>query len=385
MTYRRMVILQFVQFYLYIFFVSVAMPTKLQAGQDHPDYLTVTGPCHFNFPQDHGAHTGYRTEWWYYSGNLSDASNRRFGFLLTIFRRQISPIDAPLKWPVPPSSWRTQQIYLGHAAVSDISNRQHHFDETAARDALEMAGVRRTETDTRVFIKDWSIRIGRDQQRLFAETERFSLDLHLEPLKPPVAHGNQGYSLKGDTLERASCYYSQTRLHTRGVLTLDGRSFNVTGQSWMDHEFSTALLQPGIVGWDWFSLQLSDDSELMFFLLRQENGDLNQASSGTLVRTDGRQRHLSIGDVGISAQSEWRSAQSGAVYPQDWEILIPSEQITLKVQSAFPKQEMRTRDITGVTYWEGSVKVEGVKKGLPVTGTGYVEMTGYAETFNQPL
>jgi predicted secreted hydrolase len=213
----------------------------------------------------------------------------------------------------------------------------------------------------------------------------FSFDLNLTPVKPPVFHGKQGYSRKGSTPERASCYYSLTRLETKGRMTLAGKTFAVSGLSWMDHEFSTAPLEPGLVGWDWFSLQLSDNTEIMIYLLRQTDGKLNPASSGTYIRSNGKTRHLSRREIEVTVTDNWNSPNSRAVYPARWQLGIPSLSLDLIISPNLADQEMRTAESTGVTYWEGSVSVKGYKGENRVNGQGYVELTGYAKTFDAPL
>ena len=372
---------------LFLGFAAAAIPlfSFHAAAGDADGYLAVTGPCRLAFPADHGAHPGYRTEWWYYTGNLATPDGRPFGFQVTVFRRQVGPTGDRRSWPEPSSAWRTQQLYLGHIALSDISGRQHLFAEDMSRGALGLSGVIQTGGDTTVFLKSWKIDIGPRAQRLQAATEAFAIDLDLVPLKSPVLHGDQGYSRKGDTAERASCYYSFTRLKTEGTIRLHDRELAVSGLSWMDHEFSTAALQPGIVGWDWFSLQLDNGTELMLYRLRQEDGQPNPASSGTLVNADETKRQLSADDVKLTVLEYWQSPRSGGRYPAAWLVTVPSAELSLSIVPNLADQEMRTPGSTAVTYWEGSVSVTGEMARRPVKGKGYVELTGYAQAFEQPL
>jgi predicted secreted hydrolase len=374
-------------FFLFVGLTAAVVPLfSFHAAADDADvYLAVTGPCRLAFPADHGAHPGYRTEWWYYTGNLATPGGRPFGFQVTIFRRQIGPTGDRRSWPEPSSAWRTQQLYLGHIALSDISGRQHLFAEDMSRGALGLAGVIQTGVDTTVFLKSWKIDIGPRVQRLQAATEAFAIDLDLVPLKSPVLHGDQGYSRKGDTAERASCYYSFTRLKTEGTIRLHDRELAVSGLSWMDHEFSSADLQPGIVGWDWFSLQLDNGTELMLYRLRQEDGQPNPASSGTLVGADETIRHLSTNEVKLTVVDHWQSPHSKGRYPAAWQVTVSSAKLSLSVVPNLADQEMRTPGSTAVTYWEGSVAITGEMAGRPVKGKGYVELTGYARAFEQPL
>ncbi len=348
-------------------------------------YLSVTGSCNLEFPKDHGAHPGYRTEWWYYTGNVRSESGDRYGFQLTFFRRQISLPGAENAWPSPPSAWRTQQIYLAHAAISDIAAKRHLQAELVAREALAMTGVRQTETTTVVFLRNWSARIGPVTQVLKVDTDAFSYELTLRPVKPPVLHGLDGYSLKGSTPERASCYYSYTRNEVEGRITTGGKTFAVSGLGWMDHEFSTALLEPGIKGWDWFSLQLSDQTEIMVFLLRTQDGNISAVSGGTYVGRDGQTSHLSSDDVAVTVLDTWQSRHSKAVYPSRWRLQIFPHSLALTIVSNLANQEMQTFESTGVTYWEGSVSISGTIENHAVKGKGYVELTGYAADFEAPL
>ena len=359
-------------------------PDKLFA-EDDAGFLSVSGPCNLVFPKDHGAHPGYRTEWWYYTGNLQAESGARFGYQLTFFRSQISPPGADQKWPRPTSAWRAQQIYLGHAAISDISGQRHMRAEQVAREALGLAGTFETAAENVIFIKNWRAQIGEDSHVLKAIADEFSYELTLQPVKQPVLHGQAGYSRKGSKPQQASCYYSFTRLKSSGTLTVGGNTMKVAGLSWMDHEFSTAPLEPGIVGWDWFSLQLSDQTEIMLYQFRNEKGGMSPASSGTYIDASGKPRHLTIDDFSIEVLDRWKSPRSRALYPTKWRLTIFALSIELNLDSNLSDQEMQTPASTGVTYWEGSVSINGSVAKHPVEGMGYVELTGYAEPFSAPM
>jgi predicted secreted hydrolase len=364
---------------------TVAGYLALAEDQDQAGFFSVDGPCNLIFPKDHGPHPGYRTEWWYYTGNLQSDGGVPYGFQLTFFRWQISPPGAQKKWPQPHSAWRTQQIYLGHAAISDISGKRYLPSDLTAREALGMAGVSQQGNETMIFIKNWSAKIETGNHILKAVTDDFSYELTLQPLKPPTLHGTAGYSLKGSTAERASCYYSITRLSVDGTLTLDGKKIAVKGLSWMDHEFSTAPLEPGIVGWDWFGLQLSDQSEIMIFQLRNGQGGLHPASSGTFIDSSGKPRHLKRENFRVEVLDRWKSPKSGAYYPVRWQVTVFPLAAQLTVAASMANQEMQTPGSTAETYWEGSVTANGSVAGHPVKGQGYVELTGYTKAFGAPL
>jgi len=367
-----------------IFFLLwlAALPANGAAAEN---YLSVTGPCRLEFPKDHGAHPDYRTEWWYYTGNLKSEAGKHYGFQLTFFRTRISPPGAAKNRHRHPSAWRTQQIYISHAAVSDIAGSRHLQAEDVARGALDLAGVKSEGENTLVFLKNWSAHIGPASHVLRVNAADFSYALNFRPAKPAVLHGDKGYSRKGTTPERASCYYSFTRLAGQGRITIGDRTVPVAGSAWMDHEFSTAPLEPGISGWDWFSLQLSDQTEVMIFLLRKKGGGLHSASSGTFIDPAGRTRHLAQSDLKIAVRDTWKSRKSGARYPAGWRMQIAPAALDLTISSNLPDQEMRTLGSTGVTYWEGSVSIQGTRDRHPVNGAGYVELTGYAGDFDAPL
>ncbi len=348
-------------------------------------FEAVTGPCGFQFPRDHGSHPDHRTEWWYYTGNLETEEGRPFGFQLTFFRRAIAPAEAEARWPRPRSAWRTRQIYLAHAAVTDLETGRHHQAETLSRGALGLAGAEPSAEGVRIHLMDWSAGIGGDSHELRADGDGFSLDLTLTPKKPPVPHGEDGYSRKGSRPEASSCYYSFTRMAVGGHIGIDGTDVRVTGLAWMDHEFSTAPLEPGLAGWDWFSIQLEDGTELMAYFLRDRKGGVIPASSATFVDGEGRGVHLEGDKLCLTALGTWKSPHSGITYPSGWRLSIPEIGMALEIRPRQADQEMRTPSTTQVTYWEGGVFVGGEGPDGPVRGFGYVELTGYGRPFDTPL
>ena len=366
-----------------IFAVSWAISAGIAV--EPTGYLSVTEPCNLEFPKDHAPHPGYRTEWWYYTGNLQAESGEHFGFQLTFFRSQISPAGDRQNWPHPPSAWRTQQVYLAHSAISNLAEKKHLQAERVSREALNMAGARQNEDATVILLNDWSASIGTDRHFLAVASDRFSYDLTLTSEKPPVMHGRAGYSLKGSTADRASCYYSFTRLDTKGKLSIGEKVYEVKGSAWMDHEYSTALLSPELRGWDWLSLQLSDQTEIMAFVLRKKKGGIGAASSATIVDSRGQSSHIGRSDFKLTVMDTWKSPYSKAVYPAGWRLQVYPGKIDLNIHPNLADQEMRTLNSTGEIYWEGSVSVTGTKAGKPVTGKGYVELTGYAKPFDAPM
>lgn len=376
---------------LLILLLTVILPAsgsgEIQKGrQGHasapPTYLQVLGPCGFEFPRDHGAHPGYRVEWWYYTGHVHSEAGDPYGFQLTFFRIQIRPPGSEANRPEKPSAWRSDQIFMAHAAVSDLGRKRFHFDEKVARGALGLAGAVQEDGQTRIFLGPWSAVLTSRDHWLAASGDRFRFDLQCRPVKPPVAHGTNGYSKKGTQRANASCYYSFTRLTVSGSLTLNGETFHVDGSAWMDHEYSTAPLEETLAGWDWFSLQLNDQTELMVYLLRLRKGGYHPASAGTLVGPFGEAYPLSMGDLKIEVLDTWTSRRTGAVYPCRWRLYVIPFNMELTLFSNVQDQELITRASTQGIYWEGSISAEGSKGKHSLKGQGYAEMTGYAGTFD---
>jgi predicted secreted hydrolase len=332
----------------------------------------------YAFPRDHGSHEQFQTEWWYFTGHLSSTNGRRFGYELTFFRRGI---DSPDAWGNP-SAWAMRHLYFAHFALTDEANEQFRFAEKLSRAGINKAGA---EVDRlNVWIDRWLLKTVAPDHRQFhleAQAEGFSIDLTLESSKPPVIHGTGGVSRKGQHTEATSHYYSMTRLQTTGSVVVQGVPLAVKGESWMDHEFGSADLSEGLVGWDWFSLQLENDYDIMAYGLRRADGTFDPASSGTLVRPNGSSTSLSLEAINVSVQGHWTSPVSGARYPNQWTLSIPSEKVELNISPRMANQELVTERSTGVTYWEGAVDVTGLWKGENIHGQGYVELTGYAEPY----
>jgi predicted secreted hydrolase len=341
----------------------------------------------YQFPRDHGSHDGFRTEWWYYTGNLTAKDGRAFGYQLTFFRRGI-PLD---QVETLPSKWSITQLYLAHFAVSDLRHGRFRYAERLSRAALGKAGA---ETERlHVWIDRWRAETVASEasgpaamaQSLEASHEDLGLALTVVPDKALVIHGAGGISRKGTESGQSSHYYSWTNLATKGRITIGGESFDVTGTSWMDHEFGSADLSPELVGWDWFSLQMADQTELMLYRLRRADGSAHPVSSGTFIDREGGAHPLSLDDFTLEPMSFWTSPFSKARYPQRWRLTVPSRHLSLELVPRMAEQELRTDRSTQVTYWEGAIETTGTSGGKPVTGLGYMELTGYAERFTKKL
>ncbi len=341
---------------------SASLIADLRAGGN---FARANSPRSWDFPADMGAHPNYQTEWWYYTGNLEADDGQHFGYQLTFFRRALVAVEEHTQRD---SDWGTEQVYMAHFAISDVESETHEAFERFSRGSAGLAGAESAPYS--VWLEDWLVEeIGAGQYRLVAQQGELGLDLVLNDTKGIILQGEEGYSQKGEDAGNASYYYSQTRMVTSGTLRTERGSFEVSGLSWKDHEFSTSALSEGQIGWDWFSLQLDDGSELMFFQIRRADGSIDPFSSGMYVDAEGGTMPLEGSQFQIHVRDEWVSPHSGGVYPAAWTVNIPQLNLEMNIEPYFRDQEM---DVS-YFYWEGAVKVSG-----SLTGSGYVEMTGYA-------
>lgn len=340
-----------------------------------PPFQTAQPGYVYEFPRDHGSHDVFALEWWYVTGHVFTSDQRRFGYELTFFRRAIEDARA---WQNA-SRWAIRQLYFAHIALTDVETGTFRYAEKLSRAGLGKAGARSGRLDT--WIDTWFLRTsGSDHEewQLSASAEDWAIDLTLRPFKPPVIHGRQGVSLKGQNGE-ASHYYSLTRLQTTGYVRLGDDRLSVQGESWMDHEFGAGAMSRNLVGWDWVSVQFENGYELMAYWLRRADGSFDAASSGTVVFPDGTVRHVSREAMRLTVLDIWQSPHSGARYPIRWRLEILPLGLEVTVTPLLVDQELRTSRSTYVTYWEGAVDVEGTMSGSRMHGHGYVELTGYAE------
>lgn len=339
---------------------------------DTEGFARAIDPWDWQFPQDFGAHEEFQTEWWYYTGNLATEEGRRFGFQFTIFRRAIVPEQI-----VTDSEWRSDQIYMAHFTISDIAGEQFYHAERYSREGAGLAGA---VADPRyhVWLEDWQIEALNDEANLVtikADDGDFAIDLTLEQVKPPALQGQDGLSPKSGVIGNASYYYTLSRLITEGQIRIEDESFNVTGYTWKDHEFSTSALGDGAQGWDWFGLIFDNNTEMMIGQIRLADGSKEPAFGGLLIYPDGSTRYLPSETFTITETSTWTSPHSGAVYPSGWEIevaLDDDETISITVTPLMLDQELHG---SNVEYWEGAVEVSG-----DFSGYGYAELTGYVNT-----
>jgi predicted secreted hydrolase len=337
-------------------------------ADDRGGFARALAPRPLDFPADHGPHPDFRTEWWYYTGNVRTSAGRHLGFQLTFFRVALAPTEERRV-----SAWATRQLYFAHFAVTDTANGRFHAFSRIARGALGVAGAE--ASPFRVWVEDWSAEGAGASPRLHASEGDVALDLELSATKPVVLQGDRGLSRKGPEPGNASFYYSFTRMPARGLVRLGAETLAVTGEAWMDREWSTSGLGPDLQGWDWFAVQLEDGRELMVYVLRRRDGTVDPFSAGTLVAADGVARPLAVGDVTVETLAHWTSPRSGVRYPARWRLTVPSAELRLEIEPRLADQELRVN----TRYWEGTVAVTGMAGVWSIKGQGYVELVGYGE------
>jgi predicted secreted hydrolase len=363
---------------------SSVVALKADAATPSPQatFAIALAPYDYRFPYDAGAHPAYQTEWWYYTGHVRAANGHRYGYELTFFRFGLRPGEIDPR--TGQSRWRGDELYPAHFALTDIDGKRFDHAELFERQALGMGRATIGSLDTQVgdwFVRDVAMRgepADRDAMVMHATADfagkSVALDFTQTPEKPPAIHGSEGVSRKAGCRSCSSHYYSYTRLHTTGMLTIAGVKLPVDGISWMDHEFGSAQLESNQAGWDWFSVQLDDDRELMLYLLRQKDGSVTPQSSGSIIDRSGTVKHVELHDFSATATGSWKSPHTGATYPSGWHVRVPEANVDITLTPVLADQELASA--VGGTYWEGAVDARDAS-GKNV-GVGYVELTGYA-------
>jgi len=358
--------------------VLLVAPASAQWKQAEAGYT-------YQFPRDHASHPDKKIEWWYYTGNVKAADGRRFGYQITFFRIGIDYA------PSNPSKWAVRDLYMTHLAVSDAKGQRYRYAEKLSRGGPGLAGA--AADRYHVWNDDWTAELagnrepgpGNRQHKLKALSKDAGIDLVLDEGKPVVIHGINGINQKGAQPGNASHYYSLTRMPTKGTIAIDGERFEVAGETWMDHEFSTSFLEPEQRGWDWLSIQLSDNREIMLYVMRRADGKHDPRSSGTLVDANGKSIHLSDQDFTLTPGRATFTSKNGAAYPVEWTVTIPSHNISLQITTPLKDQELSLEQSTGIAYWEGMIDVTGQSGSQGVRGAGYLEMTGYHGSLGRVL
>lgn len=335
----------------------------LQALAAHAQYPQVERGWALAFPRDHGAHPGFRTEWWYITGWVNDAAGHDLGIQVTFFRNR------PLLQEANPSPFAPRQLLFAHAALADAREGRLLHDQRAARAGMGLVAASEHITDVR--LDDWSLVLDGDTYRSRIVARAFEMDLRFVATQPPLLQGDAGFSRKGTRPEQASYYYSRPQLRTQGILVVRGRRLAVRGMSWLDHEWSSTILDERAAGWDWIGINLQDGGALMAFRIRARDGGVLYAGGG-LRDAQGRMRALSPEEVAFEPLRTWRSPRTSVEYPVAMRVRAGALQWELR--PLMDDQELDSRASTGTIYWEGAVRA--LSEGREA-GRGYLELTGY--------
>ena len=356
---------------------ATGLMVLLAANMLGADWKKAEAGWKYEFPRDHGVHREFKTEWWYFTGNLFDDEGRRFGYELTFFRHGIRP--ASEREPNA-SRFIVDDLKFAHFAMTDVSGQHFQFEQKMSRGAFGEAGF--DDSVRLAWIDNWTLAANDDGTfDLAASGDAGALRLHLTAKKLPIVHGENGVSLKMADGSSASHYYSMPRLETTGEIKVAGRALPIRGESWFDHEWSSSQLGKGQVGWDWLCVQWEDGTELMLYRMRLEGGGVDPASSGSWIAADGTTTHLRASDFQMEPTSFWKSKKSGAVYPVSWRLEIAGQELIVSIRPALEGQELALAELT---YWEGAIDVHGKRATSEITGRGYLELTGYASGSKSP-
>ncbi|MCA1659077.1 MAG: carotenoid 1,2-hydratase [Verrucomicrobiaceae bacterium] len=354
------------------FFLVALMATTAFAA----DWKTAEPGWQYAFPRDHHPHRDFKTEWWYFTGNVFDAEGNRFGYELTFFRHGITPVAGR---DPNASRFLVDDLKFAHFAITDVGKQQFHFAQKTSRGAFGEAGF--DDAKRLAWIDNWTLTAdGGDAFNLTASSDAGTIHLHLRATQPPVIHGENGVSVKAASGSSASHYYSIPRLETTGEIVVDGRARSVRGESWFDHEWSSSQLGQDQVGWDWICVQWEDGAALMLYRMRLANGQAEPSSSGTWIAPDGATTHLRASDFQMTPIATWKSKTNGAHYPIGWRITLPRQGAEFTVKAALEDQELT---LGPITYWEGAIDAAGSRDGKPIKGRGYLELTGYAGSLGE--
>ena len=317
-----------------------------------------------SFPRDRGSHPDFKTEWWYITGHCTSGT-RTFGFQLTFFRSRVDSTQGMT------SKFAAKQLLFAHAAVTDVDGKKLWHDQRIARDGFGVAFA--SETDMAVKLRDWSLQAQGNRYTAELPANDFGLKLQFNETQNVLLQGQQGLSRKGPDEKQASYYYSQPQLAVTGSLRVQGKTFDVTGTAWLDHEWSQELLAPGAVGWDWMGMNLLDGSALTAFRLRDKAG--NALWDGGSFRSANKDLYIfSRGEVIFKPTRFWKSPLTQTSYPVEWIVRTPADFFTVK--AVIDNQELDSRQSTGAIYWEGLSEL--IDSNGKRVGSGYLEMTGYA-------
>jgi len=343
--------------------LSAPAPLPAPAALDAATYAIVTPGYALTFPRDYGSHPQFRTEWWYATGWLTTQRGATLGFQITFFRTR------PARQEDNPSAFAARQLLIAHSAISDPARGRLWQDQRIRRAGLSLAEAQVGDTD--VWIDDWQLKRAGETYAAKILADGFGLDLKLAISQPPLLNGDAGYSQKGPAREAASYYYSQPHLRVNGTVMRGTVTEAVSGEAWLDHEWSSQYLDPQADGWDWIGLNLNDGGALMAFQIRDHRGQTHWAG-GTMREANGQVHSFPPAQIRFVASRRWRSPRTGISYPISWR--VRAGEFELDLEPLLDDQENDTRLSSGAIYWEGAVRA--YKKNT-LAGRGYLELTGY--------
>lgn len=333
-------------------------------GFSSDSFRILSNSDYVRLPQDLFSKKDFKSQWWYFTGNIKDEKGRDFGYQFTIFEVGVSK-------KVFKSQFAPNRLYILHMAISDIKNRNYLFTDDTDRGSF---GSSYSSPDNlSIRFKNCSLNGDLNKMSIKCFKDNFGVNLQLLSEKKTILNGSNGYSNKiANCLACASLYFSITRMSTKGIIKIDNSTFKVNGTSWFDREINSDYDSKLIKGWDWFSIQLNNGYDLMIYRIRRADGFIDNASYAVLVDKNGNSEVLNFGQIKISSSSLWKSKKTGARYPLVWDIEIPYKNIKLRVKPLLENQEFVSIRSTLNYYWEGAVRIEG-----DIAGKGYLEMTGY--------
>ncbi|HEX7958178.1 MAG TPA: lipocalin family protein [Pyrinomonadaceae bacterium] len=332
-------------------------------------------------PRDLYAHAQAQTEWWYYTGHVETDAGRRLGFELVFFKRR-TDLD---RFGVVPLRLIGNPLYLAHFAVTDESRGTFRYDHRKSANGLFDPPARADSRRLYLRLGDWTVREAHGLHLLRATLgDDLIFEAALRPAKPAALNGRESVGVSFKDHGEASRYFSYTRMAAEGDITARGVTEHFRGSAWMDREFGTWATTDGQKGWDWFSIQFDDETELMVYHIRDRRGRPTSFSSGTFMDAEGQRTHLAREDFEVEVTDRWRSPHTGATYPSGWRLRVPRLGVDVSVKPALKDQELDTRGTTMIVYWEGACAVEGTRGGKQVEGRAYVELVGYDRSHESP-
>jgi predicted secreted hydrolase len=350
--------------FVHIFCLILYILLMHRAPISAQEYRDVVPGDYVKLPEDLFYRKDYRVQWWYFTGHLKDGYGREFGYEVTFFVAGVQKRGYR-------SSFGTNNIYISHFAISDIEGKRYLYTDDADNGAFGFAGAE--EDRLKVWVGKDFLEGNPSVMRIRAGNKDASADLRLVPKKKVVLNGVNGYLRKSmESPLISSLYFSYTRMETEGDLKINGSEYRVKGESWFDREISSRGPGEDYAGWDWFSLQLDDNREIMIYMIRKKDGSIDNFSSGTFVNPDGSYRQISKKEFDIEILKHYKSKKTGARYPSQWKIKVPAENIDVTVTPMLQDQEFLGTYSTWNYYWEGACRIEGSRQ-----GKAYVEMTGY--------